>query len=666
MHGLVTIDTVIYCLSVLRFFFNWCVVTELERWCSECQVLFTSPEFLDRHKGRCGQNVRGKGKKRPRDDSDLLPPKHLKSEQKPQRDKENTSVRNSKGGGRDAVSQTKDLTDISITVVDCLNSSSQFIAPDFISKQSFQNKTARISEKDVSQRLCHKPEWSKCGSSSKAFPPGKRHSCVKWQDKPHNGSNVSKSPLKTVTFDSHKSSVDSVSPDEALLPDVGSAMHFTHESKVHCQNAQDSQEISNITSNSNQVNLTPVLSQDAQGPVNQSSELDFAETTSNTFLDSDSAVLDSFLSHGEPFLDSLNLEEHIASQEKSTTDSCSQPKHCDNMYSNILNSSVSTTGLRYSHKSEHRPRVPCTENAHIDMLCDGEDEGENSPIFSHVSDNKIHCCTQRKCCSVQPHERRNCSCCDGMSMINRQHMRKIHQQVLNDSENCNCSCAHKSDKLQKKSKIKCLQWQKRHDIECKWKMSSQSTIEHLQIYVRKKYMHSKHVINRTEASVHPQEAVAAHAEACSQGEANKSVDLKKGERISFSCDTFFSKMSNHEINHQNVAKEDGNHSRPVRPCSTSDCGGEASLASLHQYDRRHHGGRCGINVANHSLINGSKQVIRHQNENYSARTQPIQSLIKKREHSCMKSGSATLFECDRCKKKFAVKYNLHEHYLSCL
>ncbi|XP_063842598.1 uncharacterized protein LOC135090141 isoform X2 [Scylla paramamosain] len=665
---------------------------ELERWCSECQVLFTSPEFLNRHKERCGQNVRGKSKKRTQDDSDLLPPKHLKSERKPQRkNKKKTSVRNLEGSflleARNAVSQTKDLCDISSTDVNCFSSSDQFIAPSFISKQSFHGKKTKISENNVSQRLCHKP-GCKCGASKKAFIPGKVYRCGMWQDKPHDGSNVSKSSLKTVTFDSHKGSADFVSPDKALPPDADSAMYFAHELKEPYQNALDSHDMPNVTTNLNQiVNLTPVISQDLHGTFSQILEFDSAETVNNASLDSGSAFLDSFLSHDEPFLDSLNLEEYTASQEKSTNDSSgyksinssTQSNHCDNLSDNVLNSSLSTSGLRYSHKAECRPQMPCRESTHIDMLCDGENDDEKSKqIFSHVSDDKIYCGTQKKCCPAQLHEWRNCSCSDGMRMINKQHTRETHQKVLHYSESGNCSHPHPSNMLQKNLKRKNLKdtsmqlyWKKRHDIESRWKMSSHSTVERLQIYVRKNHVHGEHVVNRTKASVHPQEPVAAHAEDCIQDEANISADLQQGERnISLSCDRFYGKMSNHEMSHQNVAKENGNYSRQVRPCSTLDCGGEASLSSLYQHNQTLHGGNCGINVANHSSISGSRQIIMHQKENYCARTQPLQSLIKKHEHPysrlCPRSGGVILYECFKCGKKFASKYNLHEHQYFCM
>ncbi|XP_045108621.1 uncharacterized protein LOC123503168 [Portunus trituberculatus] len=310
-------------ISTRDFFKPLLKAAELERWCSECQVLFTSPEFLDRHKERCRQKVRGKSKKRTQDDSDLFPHKHLKAERKPQiRKKEKTSVRNFEGNfsleARDAVSQTKDLRDVSSTDVDCCSSLDPLITPSFISNQSFNGKETRI------------------------------------------------------------------------LPNVTTNLH-------------------------QMTDFTPVISQNSHGTFNQCVEFDSSETINNASLDSGSAFLNSSLNNNEIFIDSLTLKDYTTSQKESINDSSgyksinssSQSNHCDDLCSNALNSSLTTSGLRYSHKPEHRPQMPCTENTHEGMLCDGESEAEKSQIFSHSTDDKIYCGTQEKCYSVEAMKEKN-------------------------------------------------------------------------------------------------------------------------------------------------------------------------------------------------------------------------------------------------------------------
>ena len=682
-----------------------CVGSEVERWCSECEVLFTSPEFLFKHQERCGQGGRRRSKKRTLQHSDLFPRKYLKTKREPHiKDGEKTTVRNYEDclvEDEDVDGPINDCSDVSDAAVDHDSSSDLIVDPSFISNQPPDaGNTATHSDDNVCLRLCHTPQVN-TGSGNYTFSSDLVLGGVKDQDKPHSerNYNVSKSTVEKVVCHSRKGSCDSICVDKSLLVDTELSMYLGHTSKELYQSASSSHGILKGTNNSNEIqNLSPVIPQNSHETSNQFTE--FGSKTINISLDSSGVVLDSFLNHDVTFLDPLNLEESTLSnsielaadchkshinetvlQDKSTDHSSGYSSfNCTNSAnesSNVSDSSLSLSGLTLScSKPARKPQVPSRENTLVEKLCHEEQERKKSRHICNISTTKDCQGTRNSCQSIQSSVKgRRCSPSDGMRMMKKQNTDDTNPK-LSVSRAGKCSDLDPDAMLHttlKKNNLTNasfqLYWKKRQDIDCKWKMSNHSTIKQLKIYVTKKHTHGREMGSRTNSAIQPQEGegVLAQVKHCTIN--NTTTHLNRRESVTgIHCNNYYAEKMSHRMSHENRVKMIGNCSRQSEQCVTLEHGRQDTLSPSPYHEDILHG--IVVNNYNPSPIIGSRRSNVYGKEDSCARTQPFQSVRKKYEQNystlCPKKDVGTLYECYKCRRKFTTLYNLRAHQYLCV
>ncbi|XP_050685878.1 uncharacterized protein LOC126980244 isoform X2 [Eriocheir sinensis] len=329
-------------ISMKDFFKPQLKAAELKRWCGECQVLFTSPEFLTRHQERCRQNKRRrKSKKRTLEGSESLPQKRFLTEWESQnQDKENFKHKDSEENLSEAGNVlSKDVE------LECKQGRTETV-----DSTSYSDKT-RATRLSTEQS----PSVHKNPSHKNVNPQSKLHKsqCSKTLTSTHvpecTKSLVRDSLLESPLENEPRHSLYKVPSDCVGNPGCREGKRQQTSVSVDCS-------LPDIATNSSQApnTSTPIL----QNPLRHYRKISCLETSEirhQVMVDSDSNFLSDFVNHDLPFIDSMDLDNCTLSTTSNTTTDFDDSRlserylhdrgrdHCSG-YSSISSLSLSSSG----------------------------------------------------------------------------------------------------------------------------------------------------------------------------------------------------------------------------------------------------------------------------------------------------------------------------------
>lgn len=635
-------------------------------------------------------------------DHDSFPHKHFKTKWKPHKqDREKTKHRNLEENlsleSRNNLSQTEYLeckqsgTDI---VAGCSNYLDKIGTTSFICEQSPNvHKNTEKSQNNASRRVLYKSQSLKTLTSGHASESVNSEASLQRE-----GKMCKSSPEKECCHSLCKESADR----------FDSARSLHHDEDVHV-NASVFCSPSDFATNSSQTSSTCLpVPQDSHRFSNQFSRSDSSEIVNQISLDSNSDFLDNFLNHDIPLLGSVNTDNCTVSSTPKAAADCHKshlsdtishdvPQDTSSGYSSITSShnsdcdnnqpcscsnfSQSSIFITPSHGSKH-PSQEIVKVITSSEKSGGEEETQK-PGHIHNKITSTPCATViipelRKCCHLLQSGKwdRKESCSYGKKVIECRCDAIQGVQRCHSGNSNYCSSlpdaipqGHFKRKDLRNTSLQ-LRWRSRKVINYKWKWSSHATVQQHEIYhnAERQCAKSGEMVDVTQSDYHPQKLAMPDFKECKQN-CIKDTCPAYGERkttMGITIDKFYGQMKSSQSCQGNLVKRINSCSRQEKPfCAFSHGKQDSSL--LHQAKHSVHGETSSTKGIDHSLVSG----IRHSADQKGdgCLTQCFQFLNKNKHfHSelCSKNRKGTLYECFKCARKFASKYNLHEHQYFCV
>lgn len=210
-----------------------------------------------------------------------------------------------------------------------------------------------------------------------------------------------------------------------------------------------------------------------------------------------------------------------------------------------------------------------------------------------------------------------------------------------------------------------LLWKNNNVLDYQWKWSSRATVQQHGLYrnAERKGAQSGKVVDMVKTLIHPQKPAIPHIKECEQNRTeNTGPEFGESEAtVGISVNEFYGQDDSDRVGHKDMVTMNNKCSRQEE---------EGQDVSPHQQTNHSVQGEAyNIHINHHSLITGVRQSVK-RTEGTSVETHPCQSQNNRNKqfHSqlCSRNGRGTLYECLKCRRKFASKYNLLVHQQLCV